>query len=194
MFSDLLHRFSYWASQGGNMAALIALVIAVAVPIWQRGTARKDTKKKLRIALREEVLILSSQLEVELKSWNHTVPDGVTTAKFPPLRVFEGNVSNIGLLERDEITTLLRLSGALHDLRVVVTEIENSPRNRGHYPGLSPFVIEPGRASEIRTFLAKGCGISAEFLKAVPEIPTGVLKKRYLDRILELEGKAMDAK
>jgi hypothetical protein len=145
--------------------------------------------KHTRIALREEVLMMSNACLRATDLWLHS-NDAITIRSliFPPLTVFEANASLIGQLDRNEIIGLVAFSASLADLRIIAHHIEERRlAMAGIIPG--PHKLTPQDIESITGLLRTACFGAANFLEANPERPEEPqLKEGYLIAINQLRA------
>jgi hypothetical protein len=122
--------------------------------------------------------MVAEQCFLELKSWLDAPPPPAyknpRTARMPPLMILQANAGKVGMLTRDEVVHLIRFSGALHDLSVVVNDMSDRQLNG----------LENREVLEI--LLSNACKYAADFFAVVPGIagaekdsPCAQLRKAY---------------
>jgi type II secretory pathway pseudopilin PulG len=118
-----------------GILTILALMAAIGIPLWQQWRGRVEDRASraaelagLRHALHTEVGAIGLQCLIELDTWTKApapaAPKNLRTAKLPHLTIYEANASRIGLLARNEIIGLIGFSGTLHDLSIVVEDME----------------------------------------------------------------------
>ena len=188
---------------------VIALFIAIYVPKQQYSQARKSDAERrtneladvaakkadevaaIRLALNTEVQMVATQCLREFNDWcdapQPPVQKNLRTAKFPPLAIYEGNTSKIGLLTRGEIVPLIAFSGTLHDLGVAVNEMAITPTSM-------QILTNPNQGFEnqqtLKLLLSNACQKAADFLEVVP-VPKAEKSSGFISELRKAE-KAMD--
>jgi type II secretory pathway pseudopilin PulG len=193
----------FWtADQAATIQAITAIVgiaIAIGVPYFQqRSIQQKAAKDKsgeiaaIRLAFHTEVLMVAAQCRHEFTSWHDAPPPpsqkNLRTAKFPPLLIYEGNVSKIGLLTRPEIVSLIAFHGTLHDISRVVNDMEGTDITNDVKTAPNQ---GPENRKTLMLLLSNACQKAADFLGAVPDIPEARNSSTFVSELRSIE-KAME--
>jgi type II secretory pathway pseudopilin PulG len=188
---------SWTADQAATIQAITAIVgiaIAIGVPWWQQHKVQKRAEKEkaeeiktLRLALHAEVSMIALQCLREFHDWCNASPPAqknLRTAKFPPLIIYDGNVSKIGLLSRDEILSLIAFSGTLHDIGVVVHDMAGITDTNG-------IITAPNQGPEnretLKLLLSNACQKAADFIQAVPGISKAEKGPEFVSELRSVE-------
>jgi uncharacterized protein (UPF0332 family) len=110
-----------------GVLTILALIAAIGIPWWQLRQGRAEERKRreaelvgLRQGLHTEVGVVALQCLAERQSWIKATATAATknvrTAKLPRLTIYEANCNRIGLLTRNEISSLIGFSSTLHDI------------------------------------------------------------------------------
>jgi hypothetical protein len=189
-------QFLWWLNQAQNAGAtqaivaiaqaaftLLALAIAIYVPLRQQGLARTDDETRRRkevgnllIALREEVVMFSAECLSALLTYSDPEKHFTKSGGIAPLIVFESNASKIGTLERNQILPLFGFSASLSQLRFLLARFSDTEP-----------IDNEDRLLLIK-MTAKACKHAARFLKAVPVPPEEEVA--YLEHVANLQSRA----
>jgi hypothetical protein len=165
-----------------GLLTVVALAIAIGVPMWQQRRVRQDGKKNradelagLRHALHTEVGMVGLQCLIELYSWlkveRPTAVKNPRTARLPPLTIYNANAAKIGLLTRAEIVPLVGFSGTLHDIFAVADDMT--------LRGLQG----PEARETLQILLSDACGNVADFLEIVPGIEGSDRDRQFISEL-----------
>jgi hypothetical protein len=168
------------------VGAIIALVIAIAVPWFQQWWTKLAEQRSLRHALHTEVAMVAEQCILELRHWRVAQPPPTPinprTALLPPLVIFSGNSGKVGLLSREEILHLIGFSGTLHDLSIVVNDMIERDVHGKEY------------RERVQVLLSNACGSAAKFLAAVPGIADAADDQPFIEALRKAYGAMNDVR
>ena len=165
-----------------GILTFVALMTAIGVPWWQQQQERAEGRKRqagelagLRQGLYTEVGVVALQCLIELDGWTKaaatSTPKSVRTAKLPQLTIYEANASRVGLLTRNEIVSLIGFAGTLHDISVVVEDVNGRASHR------------PDESQTLQVLFSNACGNAANFLESVPNIEGSQRDQVFIRRL-----------
>jgi len=165
---------------GGALAAYAAFV---AVKTTLEAQAIADANRRaheiaaIRLALHTEVGMIATVCIREFEDWRALrsgAEKNPSTARLPPLSIYNSVCGNVGRLTRAEIVPLIKFAGTLHDIEIVAAKM-----------AVQSTTQSANDQKTIALLLSSACGYAAEFCEVVPGIPDAHLDQPFIRRLKE---------